>query len=84
LWSKRIRRKLKRLYELGIDREIIYNAYFEDYNPDDPERVPHWKKFVAELKRIFPDLSVVEALEKVSNDVDEEIRQEKSNEEAQS
>jgi hypothetical protein len=78
------RRKLKRLYELGIDREIIYNAYFEDYNPDDPERVPHWKKFVAELKRIFPDLSVVEALEKVSNDVDEEIRQEKSNEEAQS
>jgi hypothetical protein len=78
------RRKLKRLYELGIDREIIYNAYFEDYNPDDPERVPHWKKFVAELKRIFPDLSVVEALEKVSNDVDEEIRQEKSNEKTQS
>ncbi len=78
------RRKLKRLYELGIDREIIYNAYFEDYNPDDPERVPHWKKFVAELKQIFPDLSVVEALEKVSNDVDEEIRQEKSNEKTQS
>jgi hypothetical protein len=79
------RRKLKRLCELGIDREIIYNAYFEDYNPDDPERVPHWKKFVAELKRVFPDLSVVQALEKVSSDVDEEIEQEKiANEKTQS
>jgi len=72
------RRKLKQLYELGIDREIIYNAYFEDYDPDDPERVPHWKKFVAELKKVFPDLSVMQALEKVSNDVDEEIKNEKT------
>lgn len=77
------RRKLKRLYELGIDREIIYNAYFEDYNPDDPERVPHWKKFVAELKRVFPDLSVIQALKKVSDDVDKEIEEEKNNEKTQ-
>ncbi len=72
------RRKLKKLYELGVDREIIYNAYFEDYNPDDPERVPHWKKFVAELKKIFPDMSVLQALEHVSSLVEEEIKNEKT------
>ncbi len=34
------------LYEKGVSVDTVYRAYFENYNPDDKEKVPEWKKLM--------------------------------------
>jgi hypothetical protein len=49
------RKLLKCLYKVGLSKELTYQAYFENYNKEDPDRVPLWKEFYSELKKKLPE-----------------------------
>ena len=47
---------LQRMYKRGIPREILYQAYFENYGiePDADSPVPAWKEFIKILNKFYP------------------------------
>jgi hypothetical protein len=57
------RNQLKILLDNGMSMDIILRAYFEDYNPDDPDRIPAWKTFVQRLNEIYPGRGMRELFE---------------------
>src|SRR3989344_2011022 len=48
------REMLANLYKLGLSRETLYRAYFENYNPLSQDKIPAWKKLVEEISKINP------------------------------
>lgn len=49
------RELLNELIGRGLSREIVYDAFFENYDPDGAEKVPGWQALVGQLKNVFPE-----------------------------
>lgn len=50
------RTMLANLIEAGIPRETIYEAYFENYNPDSKEKILAWKELTRKISELHPDM----------------------------
>lgn len=66
------RQALRKMIEDGVPEKLIFDAYFEDYDPDHPDRVPRWKALVAKINEVYPE--GLEKLKKVEEEVAEEKR----------
>jgi hypothetical protein len=43
------RRDLEKLYNTGVSQDLVYRAYFENYNPEDIDKIPGWKKLMQNI-----------------------------------
>lgn len=64
---KKERSKLKELYEKGLSRDVLYKAYFENYEPTLKDKVPAWKEFTKEINTIYPDTGIQELIKTEDN-----------------
>ncbi len=69
----RERRYLQELYNQGVSKELVYGAYFENYDPDSQEKVPKWKELVRLIKDTHPEIpddrGGVEYIKKVEEEI---------------
>jgi len=67
------RKYLHDLYSQGVSKKLIYDAYFENYDPDSKEKVPKWKELISQIKDTHPTIEdrvgSVEYLKKVEQEI---------------
>jgi hypothetical protein len=54
------RHALQKLYAKGVPRELVYKAYFENYDSNNTDRVTAWKELTKKLNELFPNGGIAE------------------------
>lgn len=49
------RNALGKMIEDGIPEQLIFDAYFEEYDPNNPDRVPKWKLLSKKIQEVYPE-----------------------------
>ncbi len=73
----RERKYLQELYNQGVSKQLVYEAYFENYDADSQEKVPKWKELVHHIKDKYPEISDGKGSVEYLKKVEEEIKREK-------
>ena len=53
---------LETLFEKGLSRDVLYKAYFENYEPASKDKVPAWKEFTQEVNKLYPETGIQELI----------------------
>ncbi|HEY4480104.1 MAG TPA: hypothetical protein VJB58_01370 [Candidatus Paceibacterota bacterium] len=61
------REKLKELYDSGLSKKLVYEAYFENYDPDSKDKIPKWKGLIKTISNIESLIGNISATKHLKN-----------------